>query len=136
MADQGESSRSTTQSPVGAGTYDPTTGVATANVDYAKSFHLRFAGNSTVRKQRPKVRRRRREDDADETDSEEEDVDLIQGAAEDVSESADARDTQETRMKLSEREYYCRCYTLISIRFLVIIFPWYDAASEVVIIYL
>lgn len=101
MADQGESSRSPTESPSGTGTYDPTTGVATANVDYAKSFHLRFAGNSTVRKQRPKVRRRRREDDPDETDTEEEDVDLIQGAAEDAS---DARDTQETRMKLSERE--------------------------------
>ena len=108
MADQGES---TTESPPGAGTYDPTTGVATANVDYAKSFHLRFAGNSTIRKQRPKVRRRRRIDDDDETDTEEEDVDLMQGAAEDVSEFADARNTQEAHVKLSEREYYCRCYT-------------------------
>ena len=122
MADQGESSRLTTESPPGTGTYDPSTGVATANVDYAKSFHLRFAGNSTVRKQRPKIRRRRREDDDDETDTEE-DVDPMQGAAEDVSEFADARDTQEHHMKLSEREYYTVVIhnTCISIRILVIL---------------
>lgn len=111
MADQGEypsvnSSRSTSETPPGAGTYDPSTGVATSNVNYAKSFHLRFAGNSTVRKQRPKIRRRKREDDAEEVDSDEEDdrEELRQDEAEDVSEVANARDTQEARMKLSERE--------------------------------
>lgn len=108
MSDQGESSRSATESPPGAGTYDPSTGVASANVDYAKSFHLRFAGNSTVRKERPKVRRRRREDEGEETDTDEEDVEVdvdLQGAAEDISKFANARDIQEARMKLSEREY-------------------------------
>lgn len=111
MADQGEyqslnSSRSTSESPSAAGAYDPSTGVATSNVDYAKSFHLRFAGNSTVRKQRPKIRRRRREDDAEEIDTDEEDdrEELQDGAEDAVSEVANSRDTQEARMKLSERE--------------------------------
>lgn len=35
-------------------------------IDYAKSFHLRFAGNSTVRKkQRPKLRAKREDADDD-----------------------------------------------------------------------
>lgn len=78
-------------------------------VNYAKSFHLRFAGNSTVRKQRPKLRKRREDAEDDSTDDEygeEGDVPRqieLQNAAP-VAENGFDRDSQEIRLKLSQRE--------------------------------
>ena len=47
------------------------TGGAIAIVDYAKSFHLRYAGNSTVRKKRRPRLRQRREDESEDTSTDE-----------------------------------------------------------------
>ena len=76
-----------------------------ATVDYAKSFHLRFAGNSTVRKkQRPKVRKTR-EDESDDTSTDEEyDIDG-EGADLQGGGKENGRDSEEMRMKLSQREW-------------------------------
>lgn len=109
MADQGQyqtlnSSVSPAESPpLATGTYDASTGVASSNVDYAKSFHLRFAGNSTVRKERPKVCRSRKENE-EEIITDDEDEDAFEPDSQGAKDAAVARDTQEARLKLSQRE--------------------------------
>lgn len=98
-----QSSASTTASRPGNDSYDPDTGVASAGVDYARSFHLRFAGQSTVRKKR---RVRGRPDDEDEYSTDEEDLTAeteLQGAEDEQEPAARARDMQEARVKLSLR---------------------------------
>ena len=69
-----------------------------ATVDYAKSFHLRFAGNSTVRKKRRPKLRQRREDESEETSSDEEFDDY-----EDEDDEVEGV-SQEPSVKLSQRE--------------------------------
>lgn len=74
---------------------------AVATVDYAKSFHLRFAGNSTVRKKRrPKLRQRREDDDDDTTTDEEYDFDGDDAG----NDGENGLDSQEMRTELSQRE--------------------------------
>lgn len=69
-----------------------------------KSFHLRFAGKSTVRKKRPKVRNRR--DDFDDED----DSDSLDGAEESEAtredgSKQDGRDSQEVRILLAQSAF-------------------------------
>ena len=78
---------------------------AITTVDYAKSFHLRFAGNSTVRKKRrPKLRQRREGADNDTSSEEEYDFDGDDAELQ-RDDRVDVLDSQVMRMKLSQREY-------------------------------
>ena len=82
-------------------------------VEYAKSFHLRFAGNSTVRKQRPRIRRTREDADGSSTDEDEEDDVLPEaGLQNGTAGENDELDSQERRLKLSQRESTFICMRL------------------------
>jgi hypothetical protein len=91
-----------TLEPAGPDSSDTSGAIA---MDYAKSFHLRFAGNSTVRKKRrPKLRQRR--EGADNHTSSEEEYDFDGDDAElQRDDEVNVLDSQEMRMKLSQREY-------------------------------
>ena len=87
-----------------AGSSDTSGAITT--VDYAKSFHLRFAGNSTVRKKRrPKLRQRREGADNDTSSEEEYDFDGDDAELQRDDRVVDVLDSQVMRMKLSQREY-------------------------------
>ena len=109
-----------TSSPPHAGQSPPDTGdVSTEiSVNYGKSFHLRFAGNSTVRKERPKLRKKREDGDDDSTDDEDEEEDVVTTAevqsAAAATESAPT-DSQELRLKLSQRECILSCTIICTV---------------------
>ena len=82
---------------------DPESDGGIATVDYAKSFHLRFAGNSTVRKKRRPKLRSKREDDGEDTSTDEE-YDFDEDGADQQRGGENGENSQEMGMKLSLRE--------------------------------
>ena len=114
-----QSSASTTASRPGNDSYDPDTGVASASVHYAQSFHLRFAGQSTVRKKRRALGKP--EDEDEYSTDEEEDLTtetVLQDAEDEQEEAARTRHMQEARLKLSLHgmcvaNYKCMCACIV-----------------------
>ena len=95
------------------GSYDTTTGVASSSVDYAKSFRLRYAGNSTMRKERTNLRERREDEENYTDDEEDETFELRNGDGEDGAAPAQTEldaEMQEARIKLNMRKYTINFY--------------------------